>query len=253
MSALIYMLTFADGQRYIGQTVDLKNRLRRHASAAKQGADVMVSQAWASMGDPECKVLCHADPETMDELERHYIALHGTLFPAGLNRETGGNAGQDVCEATRERHRLANAQRYAKAEERERARQQMLVRYTDPAERKKSSATQLARYKDQAARDKTSAAMKAVGARPQEQARKSEASRRLWADPTYRAHLLAAKQTVTPRGDACSWAKVTAEAVREIREQRQAGVPIEQVAQAYGISIGSVSGIANRKTWKHIP
>lgn len=252
MSAVIYMLTFTNGQKYIGQTIDLKKRLRRHATAAKQGLSVLVSQAWASMGEPQCEVLCHTEPHNLDEMERHYISLHETLFPNGLNRETGGNVGQDVCEATKELHRRANHRRYANPEERERSRQQMLERYADPAERRKTREIQIARYADPAVRIKASEVVKAACSRPAEKARKSEATRRLWADPAYRAKLIAAKQVVTPKGESCRLAKVTEKDVREIRAMRQAGVPIIKVAQTFGLSIGSVSGIANRKTWKHV-
>lgn len=252
MEAVIYMLTFADGRKYIGQTVNLKARLIRHATSARQGVNVLVSRAWATMGKPLCEVLCQTDPQSLDEKERHFIALHGTLFPAGLNRETGGNCGQEVCDATKDLHRRANHRRYANPEERERTRQLMLARYSDPNERRKSSDAQFARYADPAARAQASVVMKTVCARPSEQARKSEATRQLWADPVYREKLLAAKLVSSPKGESCSWAKVTEDAVREIRSLRQTGVPIAQVAQTFGLSIGSVSGIANRKTWKHV-
>lgn len=246
------MLTFADGRKYVGQTVDLPARVIRHRTAAKACKEVHVSKAWAAMGEPAIEVLCEGMRHELDTLERKFIEQHRTLFPSGLNRNTGGERGARACDETRMLKSEANRRRYDKPGERERTRQSVLDRYTDPTERQKASAIQKARYECQAARDKTANAMKEVGARPEERQRKSAASRALWVNPEYRQKLLAAKLVSAPKGDNCSWSKVTVAAVKAIRAERAAGASLAHLSQKYGISQASVSGIANRKTWKHV-
>lgn len=253
MSAgVIYMLIFADGRKYIGQTIDLLARIRRHRTAANTGKNVHVSKAWAEMGVPAVEIICKAETHELDALEQQFIAQHNTLFPSGLNRNTGGKRGALACEETCELKSDANRRRYEDPAERERTRKSTLQRYSDPIERQKASATQKSRYESQSARDKTSAAMKRVGARPEEQQRKSIASRALWADPAYRGNLLAAKLISAPKGENCPWAKVTSAIVKAIRIERAQGMSLSNLAHKYGISEASVSGIANRKTWKHV-
>lgn len=253
MSAgVIYMLTFADGRKYIGQTIDLPARIRRHRTASNTGKNVHVSKAWTEMGSPVVEIICKAEAHELDSLEQKFIAQHNTLFPSGFNRNTGGKRGALACQETCELKSDANKRRYEDPAERERTRQSTLQRYRDPVERQKASATQKSRYQSQSARDKTSAAMKKVGARPEEQQRKSIASRALWADQAYRKNLLAAKLIAAPKGENCSWAKVTSAIVKTIRVERAQGMPLSKLANKYGISEASVSGIANRKTWKHV-
>lgn len=250
---VIYLLTFSDGRKYVGQTVDLRARLTRHRTAANGGANVHVSKAWAQLGEPSVTELCRAPRCALDELERHYIAVHNTTFPNGLNRDTGGKRSMQVCAETRALHSEANHRRYADPAERERTRQQVLARYQDPAQRAEASRVQVDRYKDPMARAKTAAAMKEAFASPAQKARRSKASKAMWQDPTYRANHLAMRAEHAPRGERCSWAKLTAEAVLAIRAARDARVPLAELAEKYGVSESMVSQIGRRKTWKHIP
>jgi hypothetical protein len=52
------------------------------------------------------------------------------------------------------------------------------------------------------------------------------------------------------RGSAHGCAKLTEEAVREIRAST---LKLRELAERYGISISQVSDIRRRKTWKHLP
>jgi hypothetical protein len=249
---VIYLLTFDDGRRYVGQTRDLAKRLRRHAKAAAHGVDVPVSLAWAAMGAPICTVLRTVPDAEMDRCERAAIEEHRTLWPDGLNRNSGGKRGSRACEETRALKSRANTQRYADPAERERSRQQTTARFQDPAERKRASEQQTLRYQDATARAKTSMAMKAVAARPEEMARKSVASRELWADPEYRLRMRDIKAATLPKGSKCPWAKLTEADVKAIRAERSAGVSLAELATRYGISEASVCGIAKRRTWTHV-
>lgn len=250
---VIYLLTFSDGRKYVGQTVDLRARLTRHRTAARAGAKVHVSMAWAQLGEPAVSELCRVPRSELDAMERRFIALHNTTFPNGLNRDSGGRARVEVCADTRELHREANRRRYSNPAERERARQQMLGRYQDPNERAEASRVQVERYKDPVARAKTGAAMREDAARPERKASRSRASKAMWQDPAYRADHLAKRAVTAPRGEGCSWAKLTVADVLAIRAARDAQVPLKQLAEQYGVSPSMVSCIGNRNTWKHVP
>lgn len=55
-----------------------------------------------------------------------------------------------------------------------------------------------------------------------------------------------------PFGEAHWCAKLSLADVAAIREQRTRGVPISQVAAAFGVSESTVSEVANGKRWRHV-
>jgi hypothetical protein len=55
-----------------------------------------------------------------------------------------------------------------------------------------------------------------------------------------------------PRGEQCSYAKLTAEIVREIRSDAASGVSHAELARRYGISRPMVIFIVQRKQWAHV-
>jgi hypothetical protein len=252
MSGVIYLLTFSNGSRYVGQSKSLAQRLQRHRRAAAAGAKVPVSQAWAEFGEPTCEIIHECDDGDMDALEVRTIAELGTLAPRGLNRNTGGKRGATACQETRDLKSAANRQRYDDPAAREHARQQTLARFADPAERQKISDGLRRRYADPAARAATAHAMKQACARSDERARKSAASAAAWRDPSYRARMSAMKAELLPKGSSCPWAKVDEAAVVAIRAARATGTPLRDLAAAYGITESAVSCIANRKSWRHV-
>lgn len=56
-----------------------------------------------------------------------------------------------------------------------------------------------------------------------------------------------------PRGESCSYAKLTEDQVKEIRTLSAQGVERTEIAKRFGINRSHVRDIANRKIWKHIP
>jgi hypothetical protein len=54
------------------------------------------------------------------------------------------------------------------------------------------------------------------------------------------------------RGEANAKAKLTAAKVREIRELREGGESVPELARAYGVTQQSIYSICNRKTWAHV-
>lgn len=55
-----------------------------------------------------------------------------------------------------------------------------------------------------------------------------------------------------PVGEKCSYAKLTAEAVLDIRKRVSDGVPRRDLAALHGVSTATIGDIANRKSWAHL-
>lgn len=55
-----------------------------------------------------------------------------------------------------------------------------------------------------------------------------------------------------PRGEQNGRAKLTAEAVRELRRARRAGVSLWTLARRHGVSISTISRAASGLTWSHL-
>jgi len=53
-------------------------------------------------------------------------------------------------------------------------------------------------------------------------------------------------------GEACSWAKLTAESVRQVRREAAAGVPYAALAQRYGVTPTAVINAVARRSWRHV-
>ena len=56
----------------------------------------------------------------------------------------------------------------------------------------------------------------------------------------------------TPKGQGHGMAKLTEADVLDIRRERENGDTLKTIGQAYGVTLGNVGLIVNRKTWKHI-
>ena len=53
-------------------------------------------------------------------------------------------------------------------------------------------------------------------------------------------------------GERVGSAKLTEDLVRQLRGDREAGASYKQLRATYGLSLGTISFIVNRKTWKHV-
>jgi group I intron endonuclease len=88
----LYVLTFANGKQYIGQTKNCKDRLAGHkCDAVTHNLDTLVYKAWRKYGDPKFKVLAIVEDYMIDETEIKAIKVFNTLKPNGYNLANGGN------------------------------------------------------------------------------------------------------------------------------------------------------------------
>lgn len=211
--------------------------------------------AWAALGEPKCDVVATAPVgSVLDELERAFIQRFNTLSPAGLNRTLGGERGADFCSETKALMRANGVKRFSDPEERERASQRMHELYREKPElRDRLSRSQKQRYSDPKERVKTSAKLKEACAKPTAKARRSAVMLERWRDPAYRSKTLAEIASNVRRGEKCKLSKLTEVDVLKIRAARAAGDSLKTIAARHEISEPTVSEIANRRKWKHLP
>lgn len=94
----IYMLSFPNGKRYIGQTRrSVKQRLAQHKNnAVSSRKNPLLYNAWRKHGAPEPSLVEACPDDQLNERERAWIAHYGTVEPAGYNLTTGGDAAPGI-------------------------------------------------------------------------------------------------------------------------------------------------------------
>lgn len=91
---LLYILTFANGKQYVGQTSDWYGRWATHGcEAVVRNAQQLVYRAWRKYGQPNFQHLAVVEDYMIGETEIKAIAAYGTLMPNGYNMTIGGEAG----------------------------------------------------------------------------------------------------------------------------------------------------------------
>lgn len=96
----LYLLTFPNGKRYVGVTVDLQHRLRGHKSGR---TSALTRRAWRKHGAPKAEILVIGEREYIYGMEHAAIEQYGTRAPAGYNLADGGCGG--VAGPISEEHR----------------------------------------------------------------------------------------------------------------------------------------------------
>jgi hypothetical protein len=88
----LYMLTFKNGKKYIGQTVrKLSVRISQHRTEMRAGSLLAVHCAWRMHGEPDVSTIStHETEESLSAAEIEAIKVYGTLFPNGYNVGHGG-------------------------------------------------------------------------------------------------------------------------------------------------------------------
>jgi group I intron endonuclease len=101
--ATIYIFTFPNGKQYIGQSVNLAQRYRRHKrcsqqECAKQVVDRAIKKyGWSNVIKDEIECA----EEFLDEVEQTWIKNFETMDRKyGYNRDSGGNANKHASDIT---------------------------------------------------------------------------------------------------------------------------------------------------------
>ena len=97
---LIYMYTFDNGKRYIGQTV--QSLLGRHKSHLFNDGHCVVDRVIAKH-DYSLEVLDHLPQNELDYAEQYYIDKFNSITPNGYNMTSGGRGRGKVSDETREK------------------------------------------------------------------------------------------------------------------------------------------------------
>jgi hypothetical protein len=83
-NSTIYMLTFADGRRYIGSTrMRLADRLIGHANPKNPH---LPAQLWQELGPPKVETLWEGAYKERLAMETMFIIKFQTMWPHGLNK-----------------------------------------------------------------------------------------------------------------------------------------------------------------------
>ena len=103
----IYSITnIINGKKYVGQSVDVKCRIRNHKWALKHNChqNDHLQKSFNKYGQ-DCfifDVICECEEDQLDQLERFYIDLYNCINPnCGYNAETGGNLNKHWSEELR--------------------------------------------------------------------------------------------------------------------------------------------------------
>lgn len=168
---LLYLLTFPNGKRYVGQTQGtVEGRLGGHRCA---GSRTVVGKAVRRHGDPTIEVLLESgDRDELDRLEIKFIDWYDSQVPAGYNVDPGGRTRRVTAE-----ERRAMSQR---------ARAQGTDAMHSPEAREKKSASMKERWRDPEHREKVAKARKGKKnpSTPSQRANQSAAAKRRWANMT---------------------------------------------------------------------
>lgn len=116
----VYMFTFPNNKKYIGQTnaSTVQKRWNGHrrtfTNKNDRGYDTYICRAfrkhkWENVIK---EVLVECTTDELDEYEIKYIEEYNSLAPNGYNRVTGGNRNRVACQGTKDRMRVKALKRF---------------------------------------------------------------------------------------------------------------------------------------------
>lgn len=77
MTSGVYELTFSNGDRYIGKSINIETRWKQHLDKFQKGTAARnMQQAYNTYGAPSGDILCKCHSDHIDILEACYIARH---------------------------------------------------------------------------------------------------------------------------------------------------------------------------------
>lgn len=151
---LVYRLTnTVNGKVYIGQTTKpLAVRWASHVSARRSKCR-LVAHAILKYGPGTFKVEALGycpDRETLDEAERLFIEVHGSLSPGGYNLSSGGESAFTHSPETCQRKSEAHRRRYQDQAQRERQSRNAKIHWARPEVKTKAAQSQAAAWTPEA-------------------------------------------------------------------------------------------------------
>lgn len=178
--AVLYRLTSPSGKSYIGIANDHRQRWKMHRYRANRGDNSILYSAirkykWESFSS---EVLVIGSFEYVKQLEVKAIAAFNTLYPFGYNMTKGGDGSTGRPTPQHVRDKISASNRGQKRND--------LMKQRLSAARKGGTVSPEQRAK-------ISVSMKKA-CTPEWRKRRAESQRALWANPEYRAMMLAKKK-----------------------------------------------------------
>lgn len=241
VSGVYQIVNLVDGKSYIGSSVSIYERIKRHRNSLRNGNhdNPKLQNAWNKYGEDsfEFRILHLCPKWKIRKKEQEYIE---TLSPqyniakiVGMPYTPERGSDDAIKRSKNSRISWMSGDDYLSGNFSKKITASMYKRWSDDEYRKhRSSATEIlwedVEYKSKI---KTSQQDK-------------------WKDPEYRETQM--KLRSSPEYGKKAWdtkRRMTPEIVREIRKLRADGMTCSQVAKIYGVSNDCVSRISSRKSW----
>lgn len=185
----VYMLEFADGRNYIGQTVNtLERRLRAHRSKRSSCREVRAALRSAPESCNALALMQGVRAENLDICEQLCIFLFETAYPSGRNLTHGGRfESQEMVGVSRERLREAARAAWKRPETRE----NHAIADADPAVSSRRSKAFSQVWSSEEYRERRRCTQQPVAS--QKGQRHSVKMSELWKDEAFKARMRAAR------------------------------------------------------------
>jgi len=89
------------GKAYIGQTINLKRRLRQHFNSNSSGCPYIRNAIKKYGSQVRVEIILEIDNNLLDMYETAFISAYRTLYPYGYNLKTGGGRQTILSQETR--------------------------------------------------------------------------------------------------------------------------------------------------------
>lgn len=99
MTTGIYQLTFANGDNYIGKSVDIENRWKQHADKMQKGTAAKPMQdAYRKYGFPNSEILCTCHENHLDIAEAAYINRNKPSLNTSIPKDHLAGLSTEECD-----------------------------------------------------------------------------------------------------------------------------------------------------------
>jgi hypothetical protein len=179
-----------DGVRYVGKSVNVVQRYRIHCVARGNRHSAVWIRSLRNVGlRPVLTILEVATEEMWEERERYWIAFYREQGCDLTNLTDGGEGMHGISPSAETRRKLSMAGLIAqnRPEAKAAARERMVARYADLTERERQS------QRSHEVEVRRIAASKAVRSTDMSRAKSSISTAALWADPVWKANMLAVR------------------------------------------------------------
>lgn len=117
VSGIYCIENIVNNKKYIGQSVNMKQRWSKHLSELKNGHhdNDYLQKSWNKYGEEGFKfyILEHCEKDFLDENETYYIDLYNTMNrDYGYNLKSGGQASNYVCDEVKAKISESNKKIY---------------------------------------------------------------------------------------------------------------------------------------------